>query len=513
MAYFIVTVRLLFIVPILRFSDTIGELSHTLEWGGDVGHSLSGTSRLLIVCPYHLFSFLETEMQNPYTHRSTIRDPAMFFGRRQMLARIMPLLANTQSVSIIGERRIGKSSLLYGLSLPDIQTRVSPTNFSDFSFVYIDLQGSGHRDADQFLAYLLRELQRLDAEWKIALNPEYPIQEMFEEAVRQINEQGFKLIFLFDEFDYVVRNERLDASLFSFLRYMANNFEMAFVTASHKPLSELCHTEIVDSPFFNIFVQEILPPLLEKECRELISKPSAQTGYPLVERTDWILSMTGRQPMFIQIACFLLLTAMAYPQDDAAMDETQIEAQFQTEVQQHLAYTWEYLSDSVQQICVRSSLQESGSYDYYLLESRIFRQFVQEQTGLQVPKIALITSAVVKEALKYLWRFDALEKSPLLNLNVIQKRMEGQEVNNVQALRALLREAIGNLKQAANNDKQSQAWRYWFILEHSYVLGENNQTLAHQLNVAERTFYRERDEAVNALITVLQEIELGALSE
>ena len=44
-------------------------------------------------------------MRNPYTHRAAVRDPQMFFGRTSALTRLFALLANGQSVSIVGDRR------------------------------------------------------------------------------------------------------------------------------------------------------------------------------------------------------------------------------------------------------------------------------------------------------------------------------------------------------------------------------------------------------------------------
>ena len=59
-------------------------------------------------------------MPNPFFFGGHITDPAKFVGRKAELRRIAALLetAHTgqmQSVSIVGERRIGKSSLLFHL--------------------------------------------------------------------------------------------------------------------------------------------------------------------------------------------------------------------------------------------------------------------------------------------------------------------------------------------------------------------------------------------------------------
>ena len=58
---------------------------------------------------------------NPYLNRTAIKDDRGFFGRRRELATIFSRIdaREPQSVSIVGERRIGKSSLLRKLNQKD----------------------------------------------------------------------------------------------------------------------------------------------------------------------------------------------------------------------------------------------------------------------------------------------------------------------------------------------------------------------------------------------------------
>ena len=192
-------------------------------------------------------------MQNPYTNRRMIRDPAMFFGRINDLKRIYTLLANMQSVSIIGDRRMGKSSLLYCLAQPEVQQKIGKYDFSNHVFIHGDLQGSIYNSVNEFWGDLLGKLQKQLA-GKAAFRFDLAGKHIaFEQAVEQVNKAGLKLVFLFDEFDYVTKNERFDAPFFSFMRYMANNYDFSLITASRQRLADLCHQGIVDSPFFNIF--------------------------------------------------------------------------------------------------------------------------------------------------------------------------------------------------------------------------------------------------------------------
>ena len=74
-------------------------------------------------------------MNNPFTENRIIKSSAKFFGRKEEIHHIINRLRNMQSVSIVGEQRIGKSSLLYHLH----QIGSEKLGLS-YRFVYIDLQ-------------------------------------------------------------------------------------------------------------------------------------------------------------------------------------------------------------------------------------------------------------------------------------------------------------------------------------------------------------------------------------
>ncbi|HSE99153.1 MAG TPA: ATP-binding protein, partial [Blastocatellia bacterium] len=57
---------------------------------------------------------------NPYLNRVAIKDPRQFFGRSREVSKIFSRIgaSRPQSISVVGERRIGKSSLLYYINHP-----------------------------------------------------------------------------------------------------------------------------------------------------------------------------------------------------------------------------------------------------------------------------------------------------------------------------------------------------------------------------------------------------------
>src|SRR5690349_8825649 len=76
---------------------------------------------------------------NPYFNKAIIRNQEMFFGRRDVLRQIYEKVIYHQSVSIVGPRSIGKSSLLWYASLPEVQAKF-PFDLSHHIFVLIDLR-------------------------------------------------------------------------------------------------------------------------------------------------------------------------------------------------------------------------------------------------------------------------------------------------------------------------------------------------------------------------------------
>ncbi len=60
---------------------------------------------------------------NLFFHRGPVRDPVYFYGRKQETAQLFDLLGRGQSVSISGQRRLGKTSLLFYAKTPEVAGR------------------------------------------------------------------------------------------------------------------------------------------------------------------------------------------------------------------------------------------------------------------------------------------------------------------------------------------------------------------------------------------------------
>ncbi len=338
-------------------------------------------------------------MPNPYIYRGMIREPDAFFGRQKELGHLYASLAGMQSVSVVGERHIGKSSLLYCARLSQLQARIPGYDFTNHVFAYLDLTKLARLTPAAFLRWLLVELRSADnrLSWLVPKKQVRP--EDFEDVIDEVNEKGLKPVFLLDEFDKVAQVEKFDLAFFDFLRFLANGKDMAFVTASTHRLIELCHASVVSSPFFNIFTSIQLGLLQRDEALKLIEEPSASAGCSLADDTEFLLGLAGRHPFFLQMACFYMFEAKT---KGDGVDYEAITRLFHNEAQDHFGYLWEHLTDEKRQEIGQNLEAQEPGYSFELLESSSFRQYAEEKGTLR--KTAPIEKVENKSKVKK-WRW------------------------------------------------------------------------------------------------------------
>lgn len=232
-------------------------------------------------------------LQNPYFAKVPLRDPAMFFGRTELLRKVYETLTHRQCVSITGLRGIGKSSFLWYISLPDVQTGF-PFDLSHYLFVLLDLRLFFSKTSEDFFHNVGRAIIAEGKKRGLRLQGEGQGEDEFSSILDQIEEQDFFLVLLLDAFDKVTLNKHFDPEFFEFLRAHASLGKVSYVTASIAPLSEICHSGIAGSPFFNIFYTYPLEALPCAEARKLITVPAQQTGTPFLNpEIDRVLKWAG----------------------------------------------------------------------------------------------------------------------------------------------------------------------------------------------------------------------------
>jgi hypothetical protein len=288
-------------------------------------------------------------MATPFTYGNPISDSARFFGRHREVEQIFSRLRNVEfeSSSLVGERRIGKTSLLNYVAHPEIRS-AHGLDPDKYLFVYVDLQMLDKDTTPTRLwQRLLRQMARCcyDTEVKQALEELRHVQAIDNFALADlfdsVDEKDQYIVFLLDEFENVTENENFDPAFFYGLRSLAIHHNLALITSSLHELIELCHSaEIRSSPFFNIFANINVRLLTEAEAQDLVSSPLNGTGVSFTEGEDnTIFHIAGYHPYFLQAACSFLFDAYAM---NLGPDErlTFLHKAFLGEATPHLAHYW-----------------------------------------------------------------------------------------------------------------------------------------------------------------------------
>lgn len=284
---------------------------------------------------------------NPFFHRGPIRRREYFFGRTREVDQLLGLMRNDQNVALVGQRRIGKTSLLFHAIDPDV--------FEDHGlrrgvhlFIYLDATELGRLRPDEVLGLLLRQV--VGAAPPVDLGPPPPEEvayREFRQAIVRATEAGLKLVVLLDEFESLANNPHLGPHFFSSLRALSSQFELCFVTASRQSLIGLtyAHVDTLSSPFFNTFATLRLGLLSHPEARDLVETLAARAELTLPPQTiDRIVELAGPLPLFLQIGAYHAVE-MWGDRGWRAEGDTEWRRRFLAEAEAHYEYYWHQLSD------------------------------------------------------------------------------------------------------------------------------------------------------------------------
>jgi AAA+ ATPase superfamily predicted ATPase len=300
---------------------------------------------------------------NPYLNRTMLRSESGFYGREREIHNIYMRITQKppQSCSVVGLRRIGKSSLLYHLSKKrgGFSNYLSPAQ-DNLHCVYYDLQPERSITVQRFFGKLQRKTIKTlgdDAASLCIESKDDCEEDAFEALVEWATEEDYSLVFFFDEFDSITQNQNFDEQFFGRLRHFANAYNVAFVTSSRESLGKLCHTETISgSPFFNIFTKMELQLMNEKEAMALVVEPARTQGVHFENREiALVFELAGYHPFYIQIACTHLFELKRKRQ--IVLSETDLDCvrqQFTVEAVDHFDYCLRHIDNDRERMALRA---------------------------------------------------------------------------------------------------------------------------------------------------------------
>lgn len=129
-------------------------------------------------------------------------------------------------------------------------------------------------------------------------------------------------------------------------------------------------------------------------------------------------------------------------------------------------------------------------------------------TALAAGDLAQNPDAVqwVKDALRHFWGGPRLSESPLLRLKVVERTLSDHNGNPVNALRAVLKNAIEHIKPEGQR-KFTGEWLLYNILELKFLQGRKVRDVAMRLAVSEADLYRKQRVAVDEVLKRIAQME------
>jgi hypothetical protein len=112
----------------------------------------------------------------------------------------------------------------------------------------------------------------------------------------------------------------------------------------------------------------------------------------------------------------------------------------------------------------------------------------------------------VKDALTHYWGGPKLTNSPLMRLRIVRAFMDNYEGNASNALRALLRQAVDQVRPEGDR-KFTTEWILYNILEMKFIEGRKVREVAGRLAMSEADLYRKQRVAVEAVARAILEME------
>ncbi len=352
---------------------------------------------------------------DPFPSKGPIRaNSPGFYERDEPVTQVINLLQAGESVSLVGERKAGKTSLLYHLpaSLPA----------DAFIPVYLDAQTTAPPTDKIFLGKLVR--QAADAICNVIGQASIPtttlqastLDEVYaafdhdleilrKHLPRSVRGQPVRLVWLIDEIEMLRRFQ--DTHLFSFLRPLAQsdaNFRM--VVAGYDVLYHLA-TRSEWSPFFNAFSHVRLPGFNPAVARQLIDDAVLAMD---VSITDEVyapaLRWTGRKPFFLKWLMSSIVASLNTQQNRTITNEIFAHAQHiflnTTDLEQHFAHLWSSYVSEQQQTVLSLIASQPEPYDHPTIFTWL-QEHKLVQAGEQQARQNLIKDLMRLEQLGFLY--------------------------------------------------------------------------------------------------------------
>lgn len=275
-----------------------------------------------------------TRTLKPFGYRGTLTQPSLFYGREADLSEIAGKISQGQSVSILGLRGMGKSSLLSFL-YKEYQNRPEWGLKDNSVLVFICIGELINLAGDQLLPYMVNEAARVRG----LEPPKMDIQDATEWLEKHAQD-GVQFVFLMDQFEEVAKIPDIEPRHFTYLRSLALSFPLVYVIESNRSLYDLSLSEgIKSSQFFNIFFEVILGAFTEDEARQMVfGRQDERKNFFTEDDFKHLYAITAWHPLVLSLACARIYDLR---ESGTEIDWEDIEERIVQETRHDYRYVWE----------------------------------------------------------------------------------------------------------------------------------------------------------------------------
>jgi len=221
---------------------------------------------------------------NPFSDaKGKIEDISRFVGRKDELNAIASRMKGVQptSINIVGDKDIGKSSLLHYFVLTWEQRVLD--NTSRYVVIYLALRSVDCQTETDFYEAVAEGLLSQVPLWQLKLqNPwkSKPLnRQAFSDAVKEWKQQGKLPVRCLDDFESLLKYpDKFDNGFYDNLRSLMDSNALMLVVASRKQLDVYANDYHFGSSFFNIGHTIYLKELTTDEAIELSRLPTRSSN-------------------------------------------------------------------------------------------------------------------------------------------------------------------------------------------------------------------------------------------
>lgn len=329
---------------------------------------------------------------NPFSFKMPVRGDC-FFGRDDLLQKIFKHIQNGESVSLVGEERTGKTSIL--LRVLDLKEQL--ISKSD-QRVFVDLLGLNYsvgKDiiwisiltelSEEMIRIGLRSEKVVDTIERLRSSKivfQSPLRRLF----RSLTEDGIRVTFLFDKFENILFTKDSATFLDTLHNLAIAGKNLSYVIATCPELSEVEEKSLGQETtsrvrrvhLLRILNQLTVPPLSRDEAQQMVAELLQSAGLNLSTKLnfwfhqDLLFQLSGFYPFYLQLACYHLFEHCVLP-DGTFTDQIhfrEIEADFLSEASASFKWYW-IKSSPEEQSLMRELAEGDNDIDLSLRRSTI----------------------------------------------------------------------------------------------------------------------------------------------